>query len=164
MDFWFEGFFNWKNLKPTVLRLLMGRYFKQSCSWAVQGLGCWVGAAFQVKQLDAHYCVLQVCVSNIRLLHFLEISSLVSKLTSYLIILIQTNTPNPVNHRLPFEISQSQVVQGLFSCLVWRISAIPLKQRFFGQSDSWKKRPFVCHVIRTALWLGSPRVSQHVRI
>lgn len=46
MDFWFKGFFNWKNLNPTVLRLLMGRYFKQSCSWAVQGLGSWAGAVF----------------------------------------------------------------------------------------------------------------------
>lgn len=64
MNFWFEGFFNWKNLKPPVLRLLMGRYFKQSCSWAVQGLGCWVEAVFSSETTRCSLLCMGVCLQH----------------------------------------------------------------------------------------------------
>lgn len=41
----------------------MGRYFKQSCSWAVQGLGCWVGAVFSSETTRCSLlCIAGVCL------------------------------------------------------------------------------------------------------
>ncbi len=117
MDFWFKGFFIWKNLEPTVLRLLMGTYFKQSRSWAVQGLSSWVGAVFSSETTRCSLLCVGVCLQRPAhplsckskfLLHSWYLSHhFFSKPTD-------TNRANPVNHRLPFEINQEKNVTGDF--------------------------------------------------
>ena len=129
MDFWFKGFFIWKNLEPTVLRLLMGRYFKQSRSWAVQGLSSWVGAVFSSETTRCSLLCVGVCVSNVRLIHFLANLKSCFIVDIYLIISFQnlqiltgriqwiTDSPlKSIKKKAQLAIFKLQVVVGTLFC------------------------------------------------